>query len=386
MKSSAVIDSIVKTSEIGSEIQKLSTPPDSARSFYSATAASVTGTSGHQTARTMFFTPESSPESAASVSSISSRHSPGLENDGRAQQHHREAVPNPTRFLTAHLDSEDLLVSPSECALQSLALDASKKAVDATSNHLNIDETHPTYSMPSGSFLDIERSHSLRTLTDEIPAQHTAFRDDDHVFRADVMSEAYEVIPSLESPTSSDFCFAVADGAQRSAAHFHHHDGLCREEIDEFTATIDVPPSISNGRSARSDVMLLSSSPLHEAPTLVAVEPPVSTAPPIHVFASGPFAFSSAGEAREIIPQLSSMLVQLQSIHGECSLDVLLTCTRLASAHHFIKDLVEAKRLYAKCLHMSARYAQLCIHLRFVQTCNTFSACSVLSIWKRAEL
>jgi hypothetical protein len=369
MQSSAVIDSVVKTSEIGSEIQKLPTPPDSARSFYSATAASVTGTSGHHTARTMFYTPESSPGSAASVSSISSRHSPALENDGCAQQH-REAFPNPTRCPTTHVDAEDVLVSPSECtlSLQSLALAACNKAFDASSSH--VDEARATYSLQSASFLDMEGSQSLRT-TDKIPAQHTAFRDEDHVFRGDVMSEAYELIPSLESPTSSHFCIAAPDPPQpsASAARFHERDDLCREAIDEFTATIDVPSSISNGRS---DAMPLSSPPPHDVPTLVAVEPPVSTAPPIHVFSSGPFAFTSAGEARDIIPQLSTVLAQLQSIHGECSLDVLLTCTRLASAHHFVKDLVEAKRLYSKCLNMSARYAQLRVHLRCVSTCKIF--------------
>jgi hypothetical protein len=352
MQSSALIDSVVKTSEIRSEFQKLPTPPDSARSFYTATAASGTGTSGHHTARTVFFTPESSPGSAASVSSISSRHSPGLENDGCTQQH-PEAFPNPTRFPTTRIDSEDVLVSPSECTLQSLALSECDEAMVATSSHSG--ETHATRSMQSGSVLVMDRSQSVR-IKDEEPAQHTDFRDDNHVFRADVMSEAYEVIPSLESPTSSDFCFAAPDPAQRtaSAARFNERDDFCREAADEFTATIDVSPSMSNDRSA---AMPVSSPPPRDAPALVAVEPPVTTAPPIHVFSSGPFAFTSAAEAREIIPQLSSVLMQLQSIHGECSLDVLLTCTRLASAHHFIKDLVEAKRLYSKCLNMSARYA-----------------------------
>jgi hypothetical protein len=367
MQASEVFDSTVKTSATGLEIEKLLTPPDSARSFYSATAPIGT-TSGQHTARTMFFTPESSPESAASVTS---RQSSEFENDGCLQQD-REAFPSPTRFpTTTSVDSEDLLVSASECTLQSLALDASKKAIHTSSNHF--DGTHATYSTQFGNFRDVERSQSLRT-TDKIPAQHTASRDDVHVFRADVMSEAYEVISSLDSPraTSSDFCFAVPDResktvatVERSVAHFYERGDLCRDSVDEFAAIIEVPSSISNGRSALPDAMPLpTSSPLHEVPSLAAMEPPVSTAPPIHIVSTGPFAFTTADEAKEIIPRLSSMLTQLQNIHGECSLDVLLTCTRLASAHHFIKDLAEAKRLYTKCLHVSARYAQLCLHLR----------------------
>ncbi len=375
MQASAVIDSTVKTSDIGSENQKLLTPPDSARSFYSATAPSATGiTSGHHTARTIFFTPESSPESAASVSS---RQSPEFEKDrydGCLQQH-REAFPSPTRFPTAtNVDSEGLLVSASECTLQSLALDASKTTRGTPSNLF--DASHATYSTQSsresGNFRDAERSQSLR-ITDKYPAQHTASRDDVHVFRADAMSEAYEVISSLDSPraTSSDFCFAVPDResktvttVERSVARFYERGELCRDSVDEFAATIDVPSSTSNGCSALPDAMPPPTSPLRVVPSLAAMEPPVSTAPPIHIVSTGPFAFTTADEAKEVIPRLSSVLMQLQNIHGECSLDVLLTCTRLASAHHFIKDLAEAKRLYTKCLHMSARYVRLCIRLR----------------------
>ncbi len=367
----------VLTAEQLAEMQ-LPTPPDSARSFYSATAPSAT-TSGHHTARTMFFTPESSPQSAVTVSS---QPSPELRHDECPTQ----VFPIPDQVLYMNMDGERLC--------QSSALDdyVSKNALSARSSHLSQDFEMRANGLICGESVtdtDIGCSDGMTALKVSVKGEVSRVVP---VFRADDMSEAYEMIPGLDSPTSSNFCFAVKERGpntvEEHVSHFSRLDDSSRVAIDDFAAVIEAPSFHNYGRCSMAvpGTVSPSSAPLNELQTLAAMEPPVSMAPAISIsWPAGLFTFSSADEAKESIARFSMVLLQLQNMHGECNLDALLTCTRLASAHHFIKDLVEAKSLYTKCLQMSARYALTNVII-WKHCCNLFSVCVDRNIWRRVEL
>jgi hypothetical protein len=345
MQSSSISGAFAPASDSTSDIEKPPTPLDSARSFYSVTAR----TSGQQTARTVFFTPESSPNSLVSVSSR-----PSPERD--VLQTLELQAQSPTPHVDAALHHKDLSVSAPERAFPSLADDACDNVSCAWVSTLNKQQVNE--SVKGEKLLEIVCSDTSK---ERIP-EHTAdIANFDPAFTAEDMSDAYEMIPDLQI-TGREW---DALGGQ----FFSKLDRICRSSVDDFVFISEVPPCGYDDNDDQSSIAMpnagLPSLPtLNDQQILVATEPAMSMAPPIHISSSNELSctFSSAHEARESISLLSTLLLQLQKMHGECNLDVLLTCSRLASAHHFIKDLVEAKNLYVKCLSISVRYARVCVH------------------------
>jgi hypothetical protein len=360
MQTSAVAGAPVETFDILSDNQRLPTPPNSARSFYSATGGAQTA-SGQQSARTLFFTPQSSPETGLSASpQPSPQHA-----DGRPPL----VFPTPVRAVALQAAADE----PSASAAQRTprSLEASKRALGAYgSSNSPFKQIQASESKYDESWLGIGETDAT---SGGAPARSAPVPDGvascGLAFRADAMSEAYELIPDLDSPTSSSFHFEapggeseVLDCLEAAAAHGSKLGIIRRDEIDHALSAVptDVdgnvvtfPPAPAPAPAPQQNLIL------------AAMEPAVSMAPPMHISSATEqsCAFSSASEARNSIPLLSSVLLQLQNMHGECNLDVLLTCARLASAHHFIKDFVEAKRLYMKCLQVSSRCACACVLL-----------------------
>jgi hypothetical protein len=348
MQSSSISGAFALASDGTSDIEKPPTPLGSARSFYSVTAQ----TSGQQTARTVFYTPESSPKSLVSVSS---RPSPERDVLQTLELH----AQSPTPYVDAALHHKDLSVSAPERAFPSLADDACDNSCAwiSTFNKQQVNE-----SAKGEKLLEIGCSDTSK---ERIPEHTAATRADianfDPSFTAEDMSDAYEMIPDLQI-TGREW---DALGGQI----FSKLDRICRSSVDDFVFISEVSPCGYDNNDDQSSIAMPNAGlpllpTLNDQQILVATEPAMSMAPPIHISSSTELSctFSSVREARESISLLSELLLQLQNMHGECNLDVLLTCSRLASAHHFIKDLVEAKNLYVKCLRISVRYARVCGH------------------------
>lgn len=346
MQPSAVSGTAAETSDAVSEIQRVPTPPDSGRSFYSATAQTV---SGHQTDRTAFFTPESSPEHEVIESS-----QPPPEHE----YHPALVFPDPIRSLSMDPAEDDLLAPSFESAPRSGGLEACEQALWARRGgpfyRVQGAEGDPDNILPEVGWSGVTE--------DEAPTRKASMTGDvahqAPVLAADGMSEAYELIPGPDSPTSSRFCFEasgrISDNSEGLVSHLPKHGYFCRDD----SLVCEVPLYHNADFFQVPDAVARSPAPHVLQQNLVATEPEVSMAPPI--FISSPSqqssAFSSVDEARESIPRLSSLLLQLQHLHGDSNLDVLLTCFRLASAHHFVKNLLEARTLFKQCLHMSVRY------------------------------
>jgi hypothetical protein len=349
MQCTACFGSTAGNHDATADIQKLPTPPDSGRSFYSATAQTV---SGHQTDNTAFCTPESSLGSVVSVSS-----QPSLDYECQIAS----AFPNSIQPPSKNPSKDELSVVPVESTSRSRGDEKSEKTINGRSSPFGPSpgsEAVPGKMVPELGWLRGPKDQ-IHIRTDESVKCDAAHHAPE--FGVDgVMSEAYELIPGPDSPTSSDFCFQAPNRtnhlgtAAGCSSCFPEHDGSCRE--DEFLCRV---PSFTNEVfSAQPDSVTLWSDPHNQSQTLLAIEPVVSTGPPI--FMSSPSQesseFSSIDDARESILRLSSLLQQLQHLHGECNVDVLLTCFRLASAHQFVKNLFEAKSLFMRCLQMSIRY------------------------------
>jgi hypothetical protein len=332
------------------DIPRHPTPPDSGRSFYSATAQTV---SGHQTDRTAFFTPESSPESIVSISN----------------------QPSPNHICPPALafrdPSRSAAMSPAECEHFVPSFESASRTGRGEESEIIVcgqrspcGASQGSKAIPGEILPELGRSCGA---IDEINEMNASFIGDvdPHAaeFTADGLSEAYELIPGPDSPSSSTFCFQassrILDTVKVRSSRPPKKDTCAEDEV--FCQVHSLTKDVLNSQP----ISVTMSSYAPDSPqTLVPTEPAVSMAPPIFISSPTQHAFSSDDEARACIPRLALLLQQLQHLHGENHVDVLLTCFRLASAHHLAKNLIEAKCLFMRCLQMSTRYEQIGIDAR----------------------
>ncbi len=260
--------------------------------------------------------------------------------------------PTPCVDVALH---RDLLVSAPEGESPSLAGDASENSSYAWIG--TFAKPQATESVKGEKMLEIGCSNTTKErILEPTAATRADLAKFDPAFTVENMSEAYEMIPDLQ--------MTGREWDTLGAQYFSKLDRVCRSSVDDFVIISEVIPCSRDDNYDQFSLAMpnrgLSLLPaLSDEQILVATEPTMSMAPPVHISSSTELSclFTSADEARQSIPLLSSFLLQLQRMHGECNLDVLLTCSRLASAHHFNKDLVEAKNLYVKCLRIAVRYA-----------------------------
>jgi hypothetical protein len=371
ISSSATLGTTAQSFDTASDIQRLCTPPDSARSYYSASAQA----SGHHTARTEFFTPQLSPEGPLS-----------LRGSARSSPQHEGRLPHVLPILTQALGSEaargELLLRSQWRTSGSFEEEECENNVNGTSltKHLKMGDSVANANIPGKELRETARDSACapNAPTGDVECSSGPFK-------CDGMSEAYEMIPDFDSSSCIENSCIELPGRNLPQATDLHDDHQAKIDSLAVKSALTVQAS---AQAPSTNSLQPQEASLHRNQIVGALEPAVSMAAPNHaaLATKWPCAFSSADEAQQSIGWLSSVLSQLQNLHGECNLDVLLTCARLASAHHFMKKFRETKNLYLKCLRISSRCpSDFFCFLRMVRL-SCCAGCLGPGTLKRAEL